>query len=67
MTSIVSLILNHPKKVLALIGITTYFFAISLIDLKYNFTIEQLFAKNKIESDTYFEFQNKNLSKFYFD
>ena len=59
MTSIVSFILNHPKKVLALIGITTYFFAISLIDLNYNFTIEQLFAKNKKESDTYFEFQKE--------
>ena len=59
MTNIVSFILNHPKKVLALIGITTYFFAISLIDLNYNFTIEQLFAKNKKESDTYFEFQKE--------
>ena len=59
MTSIVSFILNHPKKVLALIGITTYFFAISLINLNYNFTIEQLFAKNKKESDIYFEFQKE--------
>ena len=59
MTNIVSFILNHPKKVLALIGITTYFFAISLIDLNYNFTIEQLFAKDKKESDTYFEFQKE--------
>jgi len=59
MTRIVSFILNNPKKVLALIGITTYFFAISLIDLNYNFTIEQLFAKNKKESDTYFEFQKE--------
>jgi len=52
-------ILKHPKKVLVFIGIATYFFLISLADLNYNFTIEQLFAKNKKESDIYFEFQKE--------
>ena len=59
MINIFSLVLNHPKKVLFCIGLVTYFFALCIVNLKYDFTIEQLFAKNKEETEIYFEFQKE--------
>ena len=59
MINFFSLVLNHPKKVLFCIGLVTYFFALCIVNLKYDFTIEQLFAKNKEETEIYFEFQKE--------
>jgi predicted RND superfamily exporter protein len=57
MTNIFFFVLNHPKKVLFCIALVTYLFALSIVNLKYDFTIEQLFAKDKEETEVYFEFQ----------
>ena len=54
-----SLVLEHPKKTLFFIGLATCFFCLSIVDLKYDFTIEQLFAKNKEETKAYFDFQKE--------
>ena len=54
-----SIVLNNPKKVLFFIGLITYFSAVSITHLKYDFTIEQLFAKNKEATKIYFEFQKE--------
>ena len=54
-----SLVLEHPKKTLFFIGLATCFFCLSIVDLKYDFTIEQLFAKNKEETRAYFDFQKE--------
>ena len=47
---IFSLILDHPKKTVLSICIITSLFCISIFDLSYDFTIEQLFAKDKQET-----------------
>ncbi len=57
MPNIFLFVLNHPKKVLFCIALVTYLFALSIVNLKYDFTIEQLFAKDKEETEVYFEFQ----------
>ena len=54
-----SLILDHPKKTVLSICIITILFCISIFDLSYDFTIEQLFAKDKQETEQYFDFQNE--------
>ena len=54
-----SFVLEHPQKTLLFIGLTTCFFCLSIVDLKYDFTIEQLFAKNKEETEAYFDFQEE--------
>ena len=54
-----TLILDHPKKVVFVIGLITYLFAVSIINLSYDFTIEQLFAKDKKETEQYFDFQRE--------
>ena len=56
---IFSLILDHPKKTVLSICIITSLFCISIFDLSYDFTIEQLFAKDKQETEQYFDFQNE--------
>ena len=56
---IFSLILDHPKKTVLSICIITTLFCISIFDLSYDFTIEQLFAKDKQETKQYFAFQNE--------
>ena len=56
---IFSLILDHPKKTVLSICIITILFCISIFDLSYDFTIEQLFAKDKQETEQYFDFQNE--------
>ena len=56
---IFSLILDHPKKTVFFISIITSLFCISIFDLSYDFTIEQLFAKDKQETEQYFDFQNE--------
>ena len=56
---IFSLILDHPKKTVLSICIITILFCISIFDLSYDFTIEQLFAKDKQETEQYFAFQNE--------
>ena len=35
----------------------------SILSLSYDFTIEQLFAKNKQETEQYFEFQKDNTNE----
>ena len=57
MPNIFFFVLNHPKKVLFCIALVTSLFALSIVNLKYDFTIEQLFAKDKEETEVYFEFQ----------
>ena len=56
---IFSLILDHPRKTVLSICITTSLFCIAIFDLSYDFTIEQLFAKDKQETEQYFDFQNE--------
>ena len=56
---IFSLILDHPKKTVLSICIITSLFCISIFDLSYDFTIEQLFAEDKQETEQYFDFQNE--------
>ena len=57
--NLLSLVLEHPKKTLFFICLATCFFCLSIVDLKYDFTIEQLFAKNKEETKAYFDFQKE--------
>ena len=54
-----SLVLEYPKKTLFIISLATCFFCTAIVDLKYDFTIEQLFAKNKLETKVYFDFQKE--------
>ena len=54
-----TLVLDHPKKTLSLIGLVTSALAFSLTNLSYDFTIEQLFAKDKEETKAYFDFQEE--------
>ena len=54
-----STILDHPRKVVFLIATITCLMGFSILDLSYDFTIEQLFAKNKQETEQYFEFQKE--------
>ena len=56
---IFSLILDHPKKTVLSICFITSLFCISIFDLSYDFTIEQLFAEDKQETEQYFDFQNE--------
>ena len=56
---IFSLILDHPRKTVLSICIITSLFCIAIFDLSYDFTIEQLFAKDKQETEQYFDFQNE--------
>ena len=59
MTNLFCFFLKHPKKTLLTIGILTAFFSFSIFQLKYDFTIEQLFAENKVETKNYFDFQDE--------
>ena len=59
MTNLFCFFLKHPKKTLLTIGILTAFFSFSIFQLKYDFTIEQLFAENKVETKNYFDFQEE--------
>ena len=59
MTSLFCFFLKHPKKTLLAIGAFTLFFSFSIFQLKYDFTIEQLFAENKVETKNYFDFQKE--------
>ena len=56
---IFSLILDHPKKTVLSICIITSLFCISIFDLSYDFTIEQLFAKDKQETEENIDYQNE--------
>ena len=59
MTNLFCFFLKHPKKTLLTIGILTSLFSFSIFQLKYDFTIEQLFAENKVETKNYFDFQEE--------
>lgn len=59
MTNLFCFFLKHPKKTLLTIGILTALFSFSIFQLKYDFTIEQLFAENKVETKNYFDFQEE--------
>ena len=59
MTNLFCFFLKHPKKTLLVIGMLTLSFSFSIFQLKYDFTIEQLFAENKVETKNYFDFQEE--------
>ena len=59
MTSLFCFFSSIQKKRCSQSGRSLIFFSFSIFQLKYDFTIEQLFAENKLETKNYFDFQKE--------